>query len=61
MIIYSKNIVFYETIKPAFLEIESGKIKRVIEEIEKIIYYYCITLSFLSVDRKRRFKNEQRK
>ena len=27
MIIYSKNIVFYETIKPAFLEIESGKIK----------------------------------
>ena len=36
MIIYSKNVVFYETIKPAFLEIESGKIKRVIDGNQNI-------------------------
>ena len=36
MIIYSKNVVFYETIKPAFLEIENGKIKRVIDGNQNI-------------------------
>jgi len=32
--------------------------KRIIDEMKKIIYYKCITFSFLSLDAKRRFVNE---
>ncbi len=36
MIIYSENVVFYETIKPAFIEIENGMFKHIIDGSQNI-------------------------
>ncbi len=36
MIIYSGNVVFYETIKPAFIEIENGMFKHIIDGSQNI-------------------------